>query len=341
VIAIIGMLAGLMLPAVQQAREAGRRAECINNQRNVALALLNYEGARKAFPGYNQKSGELTIAGWYVTIFPYIEQTNLYETLQTCTQTADANHGHNIWTACNEHDANGYESHAIGVFKCPSSGRRDNATVDYVANCGQTNVAIEGETWTTGGVTWTVVWGTPGEPPVMTGTGRGLFYHFEQDTKTAVFFNKPWYVNTPTGSIPSIGLDYITTKNGSSNTLLTSENINAGTWKDASEWDVGFCYGQTWTPAGATPIDWESATAAAPTAIYVTDGFPYWINSGKTGANLSGYRRSRPSSNHPGIVVAAFCDGSVRPISDSMDKATFRDAMNPTSGRAFAANAFN
>ncbi|MGL4942643.1 MAG: DUF1559 domain-containing protein [Thermoguttaceae bacterium] len=69
--------------------------------------------------------------------------------------------------------------------------------------------------------------------------------------------------------------------------------------------------------------------------------YPYWINAGKTGALLDCYRGSRPSSNHPGIVAAAFCDGSVRPISDSMDKATFRDAMNPTSGRAFAANAFN
>ena len=53
VIAIIAMLAALLLPAVQQAREAGRRAQCLNNLKQIILAMHNYESAFKCFPsGY-------------------------------------------------------------------------------------------------------------------------------------------------------------------------------------------------------------------------------------------------------------------------------------------------
>jgi prepilin-type N-terminal cleavage/methylation domain-containing protein len=50
VIAIIALLAALLLPAVQQAREAGRRAQCINNVKQIALAMQNYESSHRCFP---------------------------------------------------------------------------------------------------------------------------------------------------------------------------------------------------------------------------------------------------------------------------------------------------
>src|SRR4051812_2640418 len=50
VIAIIGILVALLLPAIQAAREAARRSQCQNNLKNVSLAVLNYESARKTLP---------------------------------------------------------------------------------------------------------------------------------------------------------------------------------------------------------------------------------------------------------------------------------------------------
>ncbi len=52
VIAIIGMLAALLLPAVQQARESGRRATCLNNMRQLTLAMRGYEARKRELPGY-------------------------------------------------------------------------------------------------------------------------------------------------------------------------------------------------------------------------------------------------------------------------------------------------
>ena len=54
VIGIIGMLMALLLPAVQAAREAGRRTTCTNNQRNVGLAMLHYESAQRRYPGWRE-----------------------------------------------------------------------------------------------------------------------------------------------------------------------------------------------------------------------------------------------------------------------------------------------
>ncbi|MBL8889256.1 MAG: DUF1559 domain-containing protein [Planctomycetaceae bacterium] len=71
---------GLLLPAVQQARVAARRAQSANNLKQIALAVLNYESAYRKFPAaYNQSEDNKPLLSWRVHILPYIEQGNLYE----------------------------------------------------------------------------------------------------------------------------------------------------------------------------------------------------------------------------------------------------------------------
>ncbi len=78
VIAIIGILVGLLLPAVQQAREAARRMSCQNNLRQLGLALHNYESAFKAFPPSRISSSSPVFHNLAAMILPQIEQNNIY-----------------------------------------------------------------------------------------------------------------------------------------------------------------------------------------------------------------------------------------------------------------------
>jgi len=74
-----GVMIGLLLPAVQAAREAARRAQCTNNLKQMALAMLNYESANNAFskPAITDKDGK-PLLSWRVAILPYIDQQELY-----------------------------------------------------------------------------------------------------------------------------------------------------------------------------------------------------------------------------------------------------------------------
>ena len=84
VIAIIGVLVGLLLPAVQAAREASRRSSCQNNLKQIGLAILSHESAKKTLPaGYTYYDGSTESTwGWGTFILPYMERLDLYQTLQ-------------------------------------------------------------------------------------------------------------------------------------------------------------------------------------------------------------------------------------------------------------------
>jgi len=133
VIAIIGILIGMLLPAVQQVREAARRSTCMNNIRQVALAVHNFEGAHKILPDggkdwFSPRSrvGGTGIAnapnqnwGFLYQIASYVEQENLYL----------------------HHDDNFIRKTPVNLYFCPT---RRQATVkggiravnDYVGNGG-------------------------------------------------------------------------------------------------------------------------------------------------------------------------------------------------------------
>jgi len=76
VIAIIGVMVGLLLPAVQAAREAARRMSCTNNLKQLGLAMHNYHDTHRAFPPHSLNANRLA---WTVHVLPFIEAQNLFE----------------------------------------------------------------------------------------------------------------------------------------------------------------------------------------------------------------------------------------------------------------------
>src|SRR5262249_37850031 len=83
VTAIIGMLAALLLPAVQQAREAARRTQCKNNLKQLALAAHNFHAAQDKFPsgGHPALGNSPPTRGTnlFAALLPYIDQANLHD----------------------------------------------------------------------------------------------------------------------------------------------------------------------------------------------------------------------------------------------------------------------
>ena len=84
VIAIIGILIGMLLPAVQQVREAARRADCSNKTRQLGLALLNFESAHQEFPaGWAAEDSSAAVSdpgwGWTAELLPFLEADPLFQ----------------------------------------------------------------------------------------------------------------------------------------------------------------------------------------------------------------------------------------------------------------------
>jgi len=91
VIAIIGVLVSLLLPAVQQAREAARRSQCKNNLKQLGLAMHNYHDAHQVFPYSTVNRVDKEAIGgtvntrqtWFHLILPYLDQANKYQQIAT------------------------------------------------------------------------------------------------------------------------------------------------------------------------------------------------------------------------------------------------------------------
>jgi len=136
VITIIGILISLLLPAVQAAREAARRAQCLNNLRQVALAMHNHDnafgtlppGAADATPYWGQGT-------WQVSILPYIEQ----QALRDIYYDYGVNNGRNYFHDDNLHGAVGRQ---IAMLLCPSDTVNKNGWPGAAINCTYHNYAV-------------------------------------------------------------------------------------------------------------------------------------------------------------------------------------------------------
>lgn len=112
VVTVIGLLIALLLPAVQAAREAARRTQCLNNLRQHGLALNNYASAVEAFPigclSWNAPPGGAAPGwAWAAAVLPQLEQTTLYHALNV-ELAVDAPHNASVRIA------------SLSVYTCPS-----------------------------------------------------------------------------------------------------------------------------------------------------------------------------------------------------------------------------
>ena len=117
VIAVIALLIAILIPAIGASREAARRNQCINRQRTLAIAMVDYNNGNNGLPGYLNQFGEMPVHSWVVSVFPMIGENQRYETLMKGLTPPEA-------------------LASLPALLCPSDNPRDDGRLNYVVNCG-------------------------------------------------------------------------------------------------------------------------------------------------------------------------------------------------------------
>ncbi len=343
VIAIIGVLVSLLLPAVQQAREAARKSQCSNNLKQMGLALMNYESTFGALP----PSGESTMfnnaltypgtqfidgVGWMPRVLPYMDQQNTYNAINFAF---DYNHnGGSNYTAFTT---------AIDVFLCPSSfrqfgrgGRDDADPFDTMDSVIQLGYGLQDY----GATCYTDV-----DPNLNTG--------MPGSTAATPFRNKTQRQN---GLLKFSMTKIAQVRDGMSNTIMVAEDAG----RDSS-------FASPYVEAYVTPLDTNDPIR---TANYPTGYRRYWRWGEADGAfGVSGqinnkyrpmqdpspyYGDSNPSltagnnagandeifSYHPAGANAVFGDGHVAFLKDSISPTVLRSLVTSAGREVISSDSY-
>ena len=344
VITIIGMLMALLLPAVQSARESGRRATCMNNQKQLGLGMQNFEAARKRFPGYCNRHYrmDLDAAGapyayfctsWVAELFGYLERGDL--------ETEWGANGTGGWGNYQTKPVVG-----LGFLTCPSDPRPDarvKPVLAYAVNSGIADIH-------------------PSIPYLAAAAGPATTAFDPLAVASGVCHN------LHTSPTRTVSLDYVSTHDGSPNTVLLAENVQATEWTNVSDtslapWqaEVGLVY--YWvdpvTPANVVglpvninvgkddaPLGGGTYYQIPPGDVVVTEAaVPETIACG-TNSTLSPtdmatmLNYARPSSRHPGGVLMTFCDGHTQFVAETIDYGVYAQIMS-SFGRRMSQGTFD
>lgn len=309
VLVLIGvcvLLALLFVPATRKARISSHRLECLNNIRQVGLAIHNAaSGTGGVLPPLsmslsvtNSTDEEGTLpAGWPVVILPAVDATAMLKNIKRNAViengVARVSDTERIW---------------LQAYTCPYDvdSFRQPGGLSYVLNAGFISRNLYYGDPNCEHRPGTLAWGgEAGDPQaVAVHSATGVFWHANDDHQST--------------------LDDISDGDGQTTTLMVIENLQAGNWYDTDTARIGFGFPVTNTN-GQVPLGtgqtFESAEKPLNTQFAggtLTTAKPQdWIINGDLKANAG--TRPRPSSNHKGGVNVIMCDGSGRFLSENLD----------------------
>jgi prepilin-type N-terminal cleavage/methylation domain-containing protein/prepilin-type processing-associated H-X9-DG protein len=347
VIAIIGILIALLLPAVQAAREAARRMSCSSNLRQWGISLHNYHSAYECLPG--QGSNSMNGYSVQIRLTPYMEQSQIFATLDLTTDLLGGN-SMNPWFMTHAVEA---AEATLAVLRCPSDPAPKKRATTYSKIEGDTS----GEKLVGGTCNYMVCTGSDyariSAPTSSADRPNGLFYHMSSNTLDSI---QDGTSNTMAMSEACVGIQQDTTFLGSLTyddcvaskvyrTLIFGQTPGPTSVSLATTSQNGLTNGtlgglDTALSAAATPsMSWLDTRGLSWVLIqpaYTTFGAflppnakmpSYWnMNQGFFMAN----------SYHPSGVSAAFADGSVRWVSNSVDLKQWRLAASISDGEVFS-----
>ena len=306
VIAVIGILVGLRLTAVQAAREAARRIQCSNRFKQISLACHNYQGAFRTFPPSAvldlsvRATGNNGSWGVHGRILPYLEQSSL-----------DANIDPSIaWD-----DQQSIDGIQIATYSCPSDPGSDQIRVfdDDRPSLYPTTYGFNFGTW--------FVY----DPATRKG-GDGMFYPdsfksfrdcLDGASNTLLLSEvKAWTPYTRNGGPPTATAP-TTVEQAEAIVASGAQFKNTG----HTEWPDGRVHhtGVTVTLAPNTDVEYTAGGR-----VYKNMDYNSWQEGKNGSAGRATYAMITSRSYHPGLVHAALVDGSVRSVTDSIDLQVWR-----------------